>query len=348
MPQERRFTQGSVIYFDHEVDDTIYIVKSGRIDISYIQSESGEKITKTLNQGEFFGLKSAIINHTREEVCEAVTDAVAIEFKVPEFENYVSKNVELMKRLLRVLSNQLRNLGIKVNNYLGNNVIYAPNIGLFKIGEYYLNNKQYKQAIQVYERYIQQYPNTNIVGEAKYRIGLCEEAQKTGFLKEFKPIDQIVDQDTRSNVTNVVMDASVSAENIHSKLGIREFMDRFYKAESFFNGQDYANAEKLFLELFQTGGGENLNQDMMEKAKFLYINTLYQLKKFKECSQEINEFLKVVKNVITIKQTLFILAEIYRSLGNAEGEKSILQKITVMPPADELSRKARDRMQAIR
>lgn len=187
MPVERKYTQGSIIYFDHERGDSIFILKSGRVDLSFIQPESGEKIVKTLSQGEFFGLKSAIINHTRDEIAEAVTDALAIEFKIPDFESYVSKNVELMKRLLRVLSNQLRNLGIKVNNYLGNNVLYPPNIGLFKIGEYYINNKLYKQAIQVYQRYIEQYPQTNIVSEAKYRIELCEQAIKTGFMRNSSP-----------------------------------------------------------------------------------------------------------------------------------------------------------------
>jgi len=341
MPIERRYTQGSIIYFGHEIGDSIFVVKSGRIDISYIQPESGEKITKTLNQGEFFGLKSAIINHTREEVVEAVTESVAIDFKIPEFEIYVSKNVELMKRLLRVLSNQLRNLGIKVNNYLGNNVIYPPNIGLFKIGEYYLVNKQYKQAIQVYERYMQQYPQTNIVGEAKYRISISEEAIKTGFLKEFKPIEQIVEQDVHTNSYSVA-DTKAPLDNAHSKLGVREFMDKFYKAESFYNGQDYSNSEKQLMELFKIQG-DNINSDMVDKAKFMYINTLFKLNKFKECSQEINEYLKITKNVITIKQILFILADIYMSLSNKDGEKSILQKIIVMSPVDGLTRKAKER-----
>ena len=353
MPLERRFTAGSIVYFDHERGESIFIVKSGRFDISYIQPESGEKITKTLNQGEFFGLKSAIINHTREEVVEAVTDGICIEFKVPDFETYVSGNVELMKRLMRVLSNQLRNLGIKVNNYLGNNVVYPPNIGLFKIGEYYLNNKQYKQCIQVYQRYIEQYPQTNIVSEAQFRIQLAEEAQKTGYLKPFKPIDQIVGDDVHGGAADDVLQPTisnkpgdVSAPVIHSKLGVREFMDKFYRADSFYNGQDYASAEKLLKELFAEKS-ENLNEDMLQKAQIIYVNTLFKLKKFNECSQLIAELIKTIKNNITIKSLLFVLADIYKELGNVAGEKGILQKIVTMIPADDLSRKARDRMQAL-
>lgn len=345
MPAERKYTAGSIIYFDHEVGDGIFILKSGQMDLSYIQPESGEKITKELAQGEFFGLKSAIIGHTRDEVAEAVSEVLTIEFKIPEFEAYVSKNVELMKRLLRVLSNQLRNLGIKVNNYLGNNVLYSPNIGLFKIGEYYILNKQYRQAIQVYERYIQQYGDTNIVEEAKYRIQICEEAIRTGFIKDFKSIDVILGGEDTQNLT-AVADTKDSMANAHSVLGVRECMDKYYKAEGYVKGQDFANAEIALKELF-TLDTSKFNPDLMNQAKYMYVTTLYQLKKYNECSQLVAELLKNIKEPLLIKKILLVLADIYKSLGNLEGEKSILQKIVIMPPIDMLSKAAKERMQKL-
>ncbi|MGC8765565.1 MAG: cyclic nucleotide-binding domain-containing protein [Brevinematia bacterium] len=346
MPVERRFTAGSIIYFDHEVGDSIYVLKSGRVDISFIQPESGEKIVKTLTIGEFFGLKSAIINHTRDEIAEAVTDVLTIEFKVNEFEAYVGTNVELLKRLLRVLSNQLRNLGIKVNNYLGNNVIYPPNIGLFKIGEYYLNNKQYKQAIQVYERYIKEYPQTNLAGEAKYRIEIAQEAISTGFLKSYKPVDEIIKSEVSGEgfetITQTV-DISTTQENIHSPLGIRECMDKYYKAQGFCTAKDFTNAEKE-LKNFFASLSPNINPEMIEEAKILYFNVLFNLKKFSECSQEITEFIKNSNKPLQIKKALFILADIYKELEKPELEKGILQKILTMVPVDDLTRKAKERI----
>ncbi len=348
MPVERKFTAGSIIYFDHEVGDSIYILKSGRVDISFIQPESGEKIVKTLAIGEFFGLKSAIINHTRDEIAEAVTDVLTIEFKVPEFENYVSTNVELLKRLLRVLSNQLRNLGIKVNNYLGNNVIYPPNIGLFKIGEYYLNNKQYKQAMQVYERYINEYPDTNLAGEAKYRIQIAEEAIKTGFLKSYKPVDELIKSEISGGdiSINQTVDLSTSKENIHSPLGIRESMDKFYKAQGAFNGKDYETAEKE-LKSFFSCLSNNINPEMVDEARMLYFQVLFYNKKYGECSQEITEFLKSSNKPLLIKKALFILADIYKELNKPENEKAILQKIVMMAPIDDLSKKAKERLNTL-
>ncbi|MFN3660621.1 MAG: cyclic nucleotide-binding domain-containing protein, partial [Brevinematales bacterium] len=86
MPIEKRFRAGSVIYFDHEIGDTLYILKSGEVELTFTEPETGAKLHKPVQIGEFFGLKSAIIGHTRGEVAEAITDVITIEFKANEFE----------------------------------------------------------------------------------------------------------------------------------------------------------------------------------------------------------------------------------------------------------------------
>ncbi|NPV37682.1 hypothetical protein BREVNS_1821 [Brevinematales bacterium NS] len=346
MPIEKRFRAGSVIYFDHEIGDTLYILKAGQVELTFTEPETGEKLHKPVQIGEFFGLKSAIIGHTRGEVAEAITDAVTIEFKASEFETYVATNVELMKKLLRVFSGQLRNLGIKVNNYLGNNVIYAPNIGLFKIGEYYLNQKKYPQAIQVYQRYLKHYGNTNLAKEAEYRIQICQDALKTGFLKSYQPLEKIMETTTVDSVTVTVQDTSQNLANAHSVLGTKEAMDAFYKAKAFCDGGDYANAEKMartFLEKDLT----NVDPAMVLKGKLLLVSALFKQKKFNECAQTANEFLKEVKDPPTVKQILFVLADIYQALGQPANEKAILQKIVMLPPIDDFSRQAKKRMEGL-
>ena len=367
MPIEKKFKSGSIVYFEHEVGNTIYVVKNGRMDISYIQPESGVKLTKTLGIGEFFGLKSAIIDHTRDEIVESVSDSVAIEFKKDEFEKYVSKNVELLKRLLRVLSNQLRALGTKVNNYLGNNIVLAPNIGLFKIGEYYINNRQYKQAIQVFERYIKNYSQTVLVGEAKERIKICEEAINTGYAQSFKSLDEIMLNDSSGKVYAVSSPSPLpDGEDVRSDAfrydrgdeeggaaeeeekpvtgtGIKAFMEKYYTAESFYVGKDYEQAELAFFDLINTNFGQ-ANEDLLQKAKVMYVDTLFNLGKFQECSKEISEFIQKSKSVSMNKKMLFVLADIYHQLNNQANEKAVLQKIVNMPPADDYSRKARERI----
>jgi hypothetical protein len=93
---------------------------------------------------------------------------------------------------------------------------------------------------------------------------------------------------------------------------------------------------------------ENFNPELLNNAKLMYFSTLYKLQKYNECSQEVAEFIKTIKDNNLIKKTLFILADIYKGLNNLEGEKSILQKILVMAPVDELSRVARQRMDSLK
>ncbi len=346
MPTERKYNQGAIVYFENDTTPEIYVLKSGRLDISFDEPQSGEKITKTLNQGEFFGLKSAIIGHTRDEVAEAVTDCITVVFKTDEFEKFVSNKVELMKRLLKVLSNQIRNLGIKVNNYLSNNVIYPPNVGLFKIGEYYLNNKKYNQAIQVYERYIKAYSNTQLVQEAKNRIEMANEAKKTGFLKKFTPVDEMVVADAEGSAFGTA-DARPGLDMSPSKLGLKEFMNAYYKAESFFKGEQYAEAEKELAHISDIDS-KVISVDLKHKARFLEIQTLFRLKKFEPCVQKISDFIRTIKDPTLVKNSLFVLSAIYAETGNQEGTMSILQKIVAMQPIDDLSKKAKAQLDKLK
>ncbi len=346
MPGERRYNKGSIIYFENDMTREIYVLKFGRVDISFTEPQTGEKITRTLNQGEFFGLKSAIIGHTRDEMAESVTESVVVVFATDEFERFVAGKVELMKRLLRVLSNQIRNLGIKVNNYLSNNVVYPPNIGLFKIGEYYLNNKKYNQAIQVYERYIKAYPDTHLTEEAQFRIDSATEAKRTGFLKPFKPVDEIIQSGAEGQAFGVA-DAKADISNTHSKLGLKEFMNSYYKAEGYYNGGEYTKAESEFKELFKIDS-KIISVDLRHKARFLYVQTLYHLHKFSECVREISSFIKSIKDPTMIKNSLFVLSAIYGETGNKQGVMAILQKIVKLAPIDELSKKAKSQLEQLK
>ncbi|OHD53210.1 MAG: hypothetical protein A2014_12010 [Spirochaetes bacterium GWF1_49_6] len=342
MPIERKYSQGSIIYFEHEEGDEIYILKSGRLDINYLEPQSGEKITKTLNQGEFLGLKSAVINHTRDEMAEAITDCNCVVFKTKEFEDFVAKKVDLLKRLLQVLSNQLRNLGYKVNNYLGNNVLEPPNIGLFKIGEYYLTTKKYRQAKTVYERYIKAYPETNLIEEAQYRIKLAEEAIRTGLAGKYKPVNEILGTEAGGTVLGVA-DVKTGQSPVHSKLGLREFMDSFYKAEAFYKAEQYEDARKLFVGIMDSDN-KIVSSDLRNRAKFTYIETLHKLKDYMECTKIIMEFVQSTKDPTLIKQGLFILVEIYKEIQKPDMARGVLQKIVMLTPIDQLSRKAKEMM----
>ncbi len=344
MAKERHYNSGSILFFERDVGDEIYVLKSGRIDITFQDPQTSEKITKTLNQGEFFGLKSAIINHTRDEMAESVTDSIVIVFSTTEFETFVSKKVDLMKRLLQVSSNQLRNLGFKVNNYLGEHVIHPPHIGLFKIGEYYLNIKKFKQAIQVYERYLSVYPDSDLSPEAQNRINIAKEAQSKGYLQQFTPIEKLLKSNTiplSEQKSQTTASSSDDIPKINSQLGLKEFMESYYKAESFYNSQEYEKSAIEFSRLFKIPS-KIVSQDLKNKALLMFLDTLFMLGKYEEASKAVTNFVSAIKDPTLGKKALFILFKIQKELTNFSEARQVLDRIIALRPFDQLTKQAQE------
>ncbi|MFW5642903.1 MAG: Crp/Fnr family transcriptional regulator, partial [Alkalispirochaeta sp.] len=87
MPKPVRFKANSVVYFSGDVDDRIYILKSGRIVLRSRDIETGQELTDLIQTGEFFGVKSALGHFPREEDAMVLSDADVVQFTVPEFES---------------------------------------------------------------------------------------------------------------------------------------------------------------------------------------------------------------------------------------------------------------------
>ena len=60
--------------------------------------------------------------------------------------------------MLKVFSNQLRRIHRQVQNLMVSDEQVNPETGLYKIGEYYMKNKRYGQALHAYKRYLVYYP----------------------------------------------------------------------------------------------------------------------------------------------------------------------------------------------
>ena len=80
-------------------------------------------------------------------------------FSVPEFEQLATKNTRIITKMLKVFSNQLRRIHRQVQNLLVSEEQVNPETGLYKIGEYYLKNKRYAQALHAFKRYLVYYPS---------------------------------------------------------------------------------------------------------------------------------------------------------------------------------------------
>jgi CRP-like cAMP-binding protein len=194
MPKSVQFKANSIVYFKGDPNENIFILKSGKVVLKYNDIETGQELHELIQMGEFYGVKSALGKYPKEETALVLQESEMLVFTVPEFEQVAMKNTRIIMKMLKVFSNQLRRIHKQVQNLLstgGEHAAVEPELGLFRIGEYYLKRKQYKQALYVFRRYLTFYPSGKFSSQATINIDLCERAIQG------QPVRPVFTSDTR-------------------------------------------------------------------------------------------------------------------------------------------------------
>jgi CRP-like cAMP-binding protein len=184
----RQYKAGSIVYFEGDKSEYIYVLKVGKVLLTYIRPESGEEIKEDIRPGEFFGVKSSLGRYPREETAQTLSDAVVLQLRLDDFERIVLTNVQLVKKMLRVFSNQLRRIGRAVREVLGETSVLNPEAELFKIGEYYYRNGRAEQAIYAYKKYLEYYPNTQFSAVSMQRVKDIQSGNFTAMPVDVAPV----------------------------------------------------------------------------------------------------------------------------------------------------------------
>jgi len=166
----RQYKSGSIIYFEGDKSEYIYILKSGRVVLTSIKLDTGEEVKEDVRQGEFFGVKSALGKYPREETAQTVGDTVVLVMTLPDFERLILRNANVVRKMLRVFSNQLRRLVKMERSILGESETISPDSELFRIGEYYYNAGVFKQAQYAFKKFMEYYPDSQYASMAMQRI----------------------------------------------------------------------------------------------------------------------------------------------------------------------------------
>jgi CRP-like cAMP-binding protein len=182
MPKFMDFKAGMTVYIEGDMSRNIFILRNGQVNLIYTDFETGEVRQDILQQGEFFGVKSALGKYPREETAKVVRDSLVIGFTVPEFEATASKNPRIIIQMLKVYSNQLRKISrlmstFKIQSHIRRHYKAAdkeveqealpPDEGLFKLGNYYFKKTKLEEAQYVFGKYLQSYPEGRHTTEIK-------------------------------------------------------------------------------------------------------------------------------------------------------------------------------------
>ncbi len=164
MPKAMQYTKGSIIYFDGDRDERIFVLQHGTVLLTSTDMETGQPVTEQVRDGEFFGVKSALGHFGREETATALVPTTAVALTVQEFEILVSNNKQLIMKMLRVFSNQLRQIHKKTEATL-NNITEDQQSGMLAVAKSFYDDEQYRSCCDIYLKFLERYPNNPRRGE---------------------------------------------------------------------------------------------------------------------------------------------------------------------------------------
>ncbi|MDR0642348.1 MAG: cyclic nucleotide-binding domain-containing protein [Treponema sp.] len=311
MPKTFQFRSGAVIYFKGDPADRVFILQNGMVSLTYQDMESGNDLHDTVQQGEFFGVKSAMGRYAREENAVALKDSTVMAFSVPEFENFASANARIVMKMLTVFSTQLRRVHGQLSILLKTEE-QNPETGLFNIGEYYLKQKRFDHAKYVFGRYLTYYPSGKNITTAEADLKLAEQALAAG----------------QSAEAGAGQDDAVSA---------------YQKALGLVSQGKHQQAYVIFKQITDT----HPQSEWAVKSIIEIGRCFYTLNKFEECIQYFTGMLSRYPRHPNIEEAVFFVGQSNERLGRKTQAQALYKKILTMPGGDEIKVKVKQALERL-
>ena len=106
--RERPYPKNSVILFEDDPGDSLYVVVSGRVKVVLIGEDGREVILSTMDKGDFFGEMSLIDDQPRSAHVIAMENSRLLVLRRDDFHRCLDTTPRIALGLLRALSKRLR------------------------------------------------------------------------------------------------------------------------------------------------------------------------------------------------------------------------------------------------
>ena len=328
-PKAMQYKANSIIFFRGDISDRIFILKSGQVSLNYTDIETGQEIHDMIKTGEFFGVRSALGRYAREETAQVLNDSVVIAFTVPEFEQLALQNTRIVLKMLKIYSNMLRRIHKQVQNLIFSEEQIKPEEGLYRIGEYYLKNKRYSQALYIYQRYLTYYPS------GRYAAGVTQKIQTA---------EQYLQKYGQGKGPAVVPGEEKVAQSVPKPADSRQAQDmsgvakQYYNAVSLLSQQKYQEALVQFRKIV----AENQDAEYTAKSQYEMGRSLYYLKQHDASVQAFTTMIQKYPNHPDLREALYYVGKCYEEKGDPEKAKGFFNKIlSLSGDEDAVSRKVK-------
>jgi len=104
----RRYPKDTVIFFENEEGDCLFMILDGRIKVTILGDDGREIILTMLGSGDLFGEMALLDNEPRSATAIAVEESELLSLQRTDFQAVLGENPGISSALIKVLSQRLR------------------------------------------------------------------------------------------------------------------------------------------------------------------------------------------------------------------------------------------------
>jgi len=334
MPKPIQYRSGSLIYFQGDAADKIFILQKGVVSLVYQDIETGQDVHDLVQPGEFFGVKSALGRFPREENAQALADTTIMAFTVSEFEALAMANTRIIMKMLKVFSNQMRRIHKQVSSLMEKEEM-NPDVGLFNMGEYYIKNKRFSQAKYVFSRYLTYYPSGRNAGQAAKNLEAAEIAiARYGDGRGPAVSPSSSGGHAASHSAHEPAAPSAPPPPPPSASAPEELSDAakaYYDAVSFISQEKYQQAYLAFRKIADEGDDpESAARSTYEMGRCLFF-----MNKYDDCIKHYTTMLTKYPGHPDLRDAIFYIGQSNEKTGKTDQAAAFYKKILSMPAGDD-------------
>lgn len=340
-PIIRNYKAGSIVYFEKDRAEDIYVLQNGRVILTYMSVDSKMEIKEDVKLGEFFGVKSALGRYPREETAQVIGGASILVFKLADFEVFVANKTHLILKMMKVFSSQLRQIHGKVRENLGQfGDQKSPAFELMNVAEVFHKTGNFEHAVYAYNKYLAHYPGGPYAGRAQE---LAKIASRSSMFPMNMPelvyeVERRMEPQRPSPVASPNPAAtSTRIQALNTDLSIA---DSVTEADDSYESGDYQSALNAYKPLLTMPPTSPDDDKYIEKAYFFYGMSQLKLEQWDAAYGSLSAYVKKYPKGERVKEAIYNLGFVSESKGEKDKAIMLYKKVVSLPPSDEFTTKA--------
>ncbi len=353
MPVARNYNGGSIVYFQGDVGDEVYVLQKGKVVLISTALDTGEELKEEVRMGEFFAVKSSLGKYPREETAQVIGKTTVLVFKVSEFESFCIKNTHLIMKMLRVFSKQLRFIHRQVRDILKVGAARDPGYELMNVAESFYKSGNVDHAVYAFQKYAEHYPRGPYVPRAADLLQMARKGMM--YPIHYDALEVVSTQSADANTIRRGMQTATDVVDDPFALGAPEtaqekesLTDRFYEGLNLMNQSKFDEAHNVFSGIIaETSLKSQEDNDSYEKAHYEKGRVEIKQAKFDDATTSFSVYLKKFPTGEQVKESIFHMGVAAEMKGIKDRAKTLYMKVATMPPPDEVTREARKRLEKL-